>query len=136
MRRPTSPGSTLAIRKIITDSRKRVTTASPILRSRNLPMTSLRLETSLSKIHLSVARDVDVGDVAPHPGQGVVVVGEDDRRLVEQQLLYLPRQLSLSLQVDRRHVLLLQVVVLGVLEVSRIPGAGAEEGRAQVDVGD
>src|SRR5215469_12654931 len=50
---------------------------------------------------LSLRRRVDAGDVLLGRAQVVVEVGENDRRLVEQERLDLPGQLLLGAQVDR-----------------------------------
>src|SRR5215471_5667075 len=70
---------------------------------------------------LSLRRRIGAGDVLLAGAQVVVEVGENDRRLIEQERLDLPGQLLLGAQVDRGDVLLRELVVGGVVEMGGIP---------------
>src|SRR6266496_729161 len=71
---------------------------------------------------LALRRRVDAGDVLLSGAQVVIEVGEDDRSLVQQELLDLPGYLPLGGQVDRRDELLRELVVGGVVEMGGVPG--------------
>ena len=60
-------------------------------------------------------------------GQEVVEVGEQQRRLLKQEALDLAGGGALALQVEGGDVALGQLVVFGVLEVRRVPGAVARQ---------
>src|SRR6185312_16720432 len=72
---------------------------------------------------LPLRRRIGAGDVLLAGAQVVVEVGENDRRLIEQERLDLPGQLLLGAYVYRRDELLGERVVLGVVEMGGIPGA-------------
>src|SRR6266480_5128863 len=72
---------------------------------------------------LPLRRRVDAGDVLLGGGQVVVEVGPDDRCLIEQELLDLPSQLLLRLQVHRGDELVRELVVVWVVETGGIPCA-------------
>src|SRR5215467_10223722 len=72
---------------------------------------------------LALCRRVRPRHVLLRGAQVVVEVGEDDGRLVEEQLLDLPGQAALRVQVHGGDVLLRQLVVGGVIEVRSVPGA-------------
>src|SRR6478736_1111287 len=72
---------------------------------------------------LPLRRRIGAGDVLLAGAQVVVEVGENDRRLIEQERLDLPGQLLLGTYVYRRDELLGERVVLGVVEMGGIPGA-------------
>src|SRR6266516_2700798 len=133
MRRPTSPGSTCAPRKTMVASSHSVSSARPKRRSRNratMPRPPpLRREPCLEHADVPHGGGLHVGDVGLGGGQVRVEVRENDRGLVQQQGLDLLVDGALRAQVDRGHVLLDQPVVLGVVEVGRVPGPlGSERG--------
>src|SRR5215207_1203355 len=142
-RRPTSPGSTWAARKITMLSTSSVISprAARFARKRAMVCSSLG-RSSLPSGLLARLADVDVAHGrhidARHRGlrrrQVEVEIGEDDRHLVEQHLLDLLGRRALGLQVDRRDVLGDEFVVVLVLEVGGVPGAVALERRAQEHV--
>src|SRR5215471_3724729 len=72
---------------------------------------------------LPLRRRVDAGDVLLSGAQVAVEVSPDDRGLIEQELLDLPGQLLLCLQVHRGDELLRELVVGGVAETGGIPRA-------------
>src|SRR5215468_6313444 len=72
---------------------------------------------------LPLRRRVDAGDVLLSGAQVAVEVSPDDRGLIEQELLDLPGQLLLRLQVHRGDELLRELVIGGVVETGGIPGA-------------
>src|SRR6266516_6173680 len=72
---------------------------------------------------LPLRRRVDAGNVLLGGGQIVVEVGTNDRGLIEQELLELPGQLLLCLQIHRGDELLRELVVGGVVETGGIPCA-------------
>src|SRR5215470_10519266 len=72
---------------------------------------------------LPLRRRVDAGDVLLSGAQVAVEVSPDDRGLIEQELLDLPGQLLLRLQVHRGDELLRELVVGGVAEPGGIPRA-------------
>src|SRR6266487_3879066 len=72
---------------------------------------------------LPLRRRVDAGDVLLGGGQVVVEVGPNDGGLIEQELLELPGQLLLCLQVHRGDELLRELVVGGVVETGGVPRA-------------
>src|SRR5215472_14984210 len=77
-----------------------VTVASPVAG----PGRPVRYPSGLRRVpheELALRRRVDAGDVLLGRAQVVVEVGENDRRLVEQELLDLPGQLLLGAEVDR-----------------------------------
>src|SRR5499427_987137 len=90
------------------------------------PGRPVRYRSGLRRVpqeELPLRRRVDAGDVLLGGAQVVVEVGPDDRGLIEQELLDLPGQLLLRLQVHRGDELLRELVIGGVVETGGIPGA-------------
>src|SRR5215468_11365050 len=95
------------------------------------PGRPVRCRSGLRRVpqeELPLRRRVDAGDVLLGRAQVIVEVGENNRGLIEQELLDLPGQLLLGADVDRRDELLRELVVLGVVEMGGIPGALARLG--------
>ena len=76
-------------------------------------------ETGLIQVDLTHAGGDDAGDVLLGDADGVEPVGEDQRRLVEQQRLDLAGVLALAAQIERAHVVLDEAVCLDRLEADR-----------------
>src|SRR5688500_9519549 len=137
MRRATSPGSTWAARKITTLRSRSVMRPSPkrLARKRAMAGPSPRratrgrsgLQARLVDVDMAHGRHLHPGHAGLRPREVEVEVGEDDRHLVEQQLLDLLRRRALGLQVERGHVLVDELVVRVVLEVGGVPRAVALE---------
>src|SRR5215470_7321084 len=90
------------------------------------PGRPVRYRSGLRRVpqeELPLRRRVDAGDGLLGGAQVVVEVGEDDRGLIEQQLLDLPGQLLLPLNVHCGDELLRELVVGGVVETGGIPRA-------------
>src|SRR5262245_27376585 len=103
--------------------------AVPPLPARRLGKGGARQEDLLHR------RRLDAAQLLHRRRQEVVEIAEDDRRLVEQQTLDLARRRALRPEVEGADILRDQLVVLGVLEMRRIPGAVALQRRRQEHVG-
>src|ERR687895_611357 len=146
-RRATSPGRTCAPRKTMTLRIQSVTTARPRRLRRNLAVSlascplppaarrrGSRPRSGLSQVDVAHRRLAHADEVRLDGEEVRVEVGEDDRRLLEEELLDLPGHVPLRVEVERRDVLLDEPVVLLVPEVGRVPRALARQGSDEEDV--
>src|SRR5689334_20132830 len=149
--RPILPGSTWAPAKTMMLSTQSVTSDRPRRFRRNVimavpprllrppptgsagggdcPACAPLLERRLVHEQVAHCRRLDAGCALLRRRQEVVEVGEQDRRFIEQQVLDLAGCRALRVQVQRCDVAVHQLVILGILEVRRVPGAVAPQRR-------
>src|SRR5215471_7381708 len=133
--RATGPISTLSpanatLRKLssVKSARRLATTVIPVSPG-TCPGTYLSCSGGVSGLHrvpqeeLALSGRVGAGHAVLSGAQVVVEVGEDNRRLVEQQGFDLLGELALRRQVHRCDEVPGELVVGGVVEVGRVPGA-------------
>src|SRR5438552_16595779 len=119
MRRPTSPGRAWDATKMTTDKSHSATAASATRRSRKRsnPCVLLGGDPCEPEVHVTHAGRLYARDLLLDRGQEVVVVRDDQRRLVEEQLLDLPGDGLLGGEVDSLDVVAVQAVIRLVVEV-------------------